>query len=132
MKAEVKERWLQDLRSGEFKQGKGVLRTKSDEFCCLGVLCNIIDPNAWEGTVSHWVDQAENEYGGKGADVEAYIYPQPLSPTEDLGGEVLHTFLSSKFLQEVGLKKSLAHALAELNDEGNSFEALAEMIEERA
>jgi hypothetical protein len=40
---EVKERWLRDLRSGEYKQGTKRLCTINDqtgqhEYCCLGVL----------------------------------------------------------------------------------------------
>ena len=38
----IKTRWLNDLRSGKFKQGKGQLLAIDDngnrEFCCLGVL----------------------------------------------------------------------------------------------
>ena len=29
------------LRSGEYVQGKGVLVNNEDEFCCLGVACNL-------------------------------------------------------------------------------------------
>jgi hypothetical protein len=36
---EVKALWLTDLRSGEFTQGKGMLRSTENEYCCLGVLC---------------------------------------------------------------------------------------------
>jgi hypothetical protein len=37
----VKELWLKALRSGEYKQGRGQLRDANNNFCCLGVLCNI-------------------------------------------------------------------------------------------
>ena len=33
-------RWVAALRSGEFKQGRGVLRV-GDLFCCLGVSCEL-------------------------------------------------------------------------------------------
>ena len=36
-KQEFKEKWLKGLRSGEYKQGKGQLRTKDGKYCCLGV-----------------------------------------------------------------------------------------------
>lgn len=32
--------WIAALRSGEFKQDEGYLRT-DDGFCCLGVLCHL-------------------------------------------------------------------------------------------
>lgn len=41
MNPEVKQMWLDALRSGEYKQGRGVLRTPDDEYCCLGVLCDL-------------------------------------------------------------------------------------------
>lgn len=41
MKPEIKAKWVAALRSGEYEQGKGALRTANDKFCCLGVLCDI-------------------------------------------------------------------------------------------
>jgi hypothetical protein len=45
MKKAIAEKWVKALRSGEFKQGHGVLRyydTKNQpEHCCLGVLCEL-------------------------------------------------------------------------------------------
>lgn len=45
MDPEKKAKWVEDLRSGNFKQGKGALHnvltlggTQMHEFCCLGVL----------------------------------------------------------------------------------------------
>lgn len=33
-------KWVEALRSGEYKQGKGALRN-GDQFCCLGVACEL-------------------------------------------------------------------------------------------
>jgi hypothetical protein len=41
MNPKVKAMWIKALRSGEYKQGKGQLRSVENNFCCLGVLCNI-------------------------------------------------------------------------------------------
>ena len=41
MKAEIKNRWVEALRSGEYKQGLGRLRSKEGRYCCLGVLCDL-------------------------------------------------------------------------------------------
>ena len=44
MNPEIKERWLDALRSGEYQQGQNRLRqTKGDTvtYCCLGVLCDL-------------------------------------------------------------------------------------------
>lgn len=41
MKKEVKQKWTAALRSGEYQQGRKVLRTAEGQFCCLGVLCDL-------------------------------------------------------------------------------------------
>jgi hypothetical protein len=40
MNPEIKKKWIEALRSGEYKQGKGYLN-QGDNYCCLGVLCDI-------------------------------------------------------------------------------------------
>lgn len=53
LKPEIKSKWLYALRSEEYKQGKGFLRT-GDEYCCLGVLCDLYQKETgngfWSGT----------------------------------------------------------------------------------
>lgn len=48
MNEEIKEQWIEALRSGEYKQGRTALHRvnledslQPDEFCCLGVLCEL-------------------------------------------------------------------------------------------
>lgn len=36
------------LRSGEYEQGEGLLRPRSNQFCCLGVGCDISKLGKWE------------------------------------------------------------------------------------
>lgn len=40
MKADILERVITALESGNYEQGKGVLR-KNDRWCCLGVMCDL-------------------------------------------------------------------------------------------
>jgi hypothetical protein len=40
MKAELKSKWVEALRSGKYKQGRGLLK-EGAQYCCLGVLCKI-------------------------------------------------------------------------------------------
>ena len=40
MNPDIKKRWVEALRSGEYKQGKYYLKN-GDDFCCLGVLCDL-------------------------------------------------------------------------------------------
>ncbi len=46
MDAQLKTKWVEALRSGKYAQGKGSLRHQ-DQFCCLGVLCDVLGTN-WE------------------------------------------------------------------------------------
>lgn len=41
MNEEIKNEWVTALRSGKYKQGKGCLRKSVNEFCTLGVLCDL-------------------------------------------------------------------------------------------
>lgn len=38
MRKEDANKWLKALRSGDYKQGNGHLKTADNKFCCLGVL----------------------------------------------------------------------------------------------
>jgi hypothetical protein len=40
MKKSIRNRWLQALRAGSYRQGAGALRF-GNTFCCLGVLCDL-------------------------------------------------------------------------------------------
>lgn len=46
MNQEVKQKWVEALRSGKYKQGQGYLR-KGDNYCCLGVLCDLNGGAEW-------------------------------------------------------------------------------------
>lgn len=53
MNPELKQQWVKALRSGEYKQGIGVLRSMDDHFCCLGVLCDVVNPEGWASPEGH-------------------------------------------------------------------------------
>lgn len=40
MNAAIKQQWIDALRSGDYQQATGSLRTE-EGFCCLGVLCDL-------------------------------------------------------------------------------------------
>ena len=46
MNKEIKEKWIEALRSGRYNKIKGALK-KDDGFCAVGVLCDTINPNEW-------------------------------------------------------------------------------------
>jgi hypothetical protein len=60
MDKELKTKWVSALRSGEYKQGMDTLRDKDDNFCCLGVLCDLIDKTAWRplSTCYRYIDSS--------------------------------------------------------------------------
>lgn len=51
-----KQKWIAALRSGEYQQGTGQLsytQTGEEEFteyCCLGVLCSLVEEDYFDGT----------------------------------------------------------------------------------
>ncbi len=52
MKQEIADQWVATLRSGNYQQGFGALRS-TDKFCVLGVLCNIYSQSCSE---DQWVE----------------------------------------------------------------------------
>jgi hypothetical protein len=41
MNSEIKHQWITALESGNYEKGTGFLRTATNKFCCLGVLCDL-------------------------------------------------------------------------------------------
>ena len=102
-------KWLKSLRSGEYDQGKGRLRTE-DSFCCLGVACDISGLGRWEGDIFY----TEGDY--------FHIVYLPEAVMSWLG----ITTRSGKFFNE---DKDIIWSLSDTNDEGKSFAEIADLIE---
>lgn len=51
MNTEIKQRWIKALRSGKYAQGRRKLKQVTPisgfEYCCLGVLLDIEEPEGW-------------------------------------------------------------------------------------
>ncbi len=64
MDAQLKAKWVEALRSGEFKQGHYELKNEDDDtrYCCLGVLCVVAD-KPLAGDSYRWLDRATGDYG---------------------------------------------------------------------
>lgn len=41
MNKKIKKQWVAALRSGKYKQGRHLLRSRDEKYCCLGVLCDL-------------------------------------------------------------------------------------------
>jgi hypothetical protein len=110
MNPEVKARWVAALRSGKYAQGAGALR-KGDCFCCLGVLCDVLDPDGWEN------DFHQNVKG-----------MPSLKVYEEAGfAEVIPGFRSPP---QVAIEGD-ASDLDVHNDNGRTFAEIADAIEEQ-
>jgi len=53
MNANLK-KWIDALRSGDYKQGMYKLRSRAEEYCCLGVACDVYANEHDDEEVSSW------------------------------------------------------------------------------
>lgn len=102
MNKQIKQKWVTALRSGHYKQGQRQLRTRENEFCCLGVLCNI--------HAQEHLDFATRQ----------------LSPVMY---DSAQAFLPDMVAQWAKIPYSVQLELAGMNDEGKSFNQIANYIE---
>ena len=109
MNPQIKQKWVDALRSGDYQQTKGRLR-KEDEFCCLGVLCDLY--------------AKENNVEWQHNEVDGYFYGNhgfipPSSVVEWSGIADSNPLVNDEI-----------DTLAGLNDRGSTFNEIADLIEE--
>lgn len=118
MNIEWKKKWVKALRSGEYKQGRTKLRSLDDKFCCLGVLCNLVDPLGWIKSSPY-----DDIYFFKYDNIDSCnVLPETLKRKLEMP---LSIFRLSWPLQ-INPITELVHQ----NDAGDSFELIADWIEE--
>ena len=113
MNKSIKKKWLAALRSGKYKQGRGALRSKNNEYCCLGVLCDI-----------HSRDNNIEWNDNKLDDLKSYLeYRLGLPPKVCQWAEI----------DEIGeyLSKKKPRSLAQQNDLGKTFKQIANIIQKK-
>lgn len=119
MNPEIKAAWVKALRSGAYDQGMGSLKAGhpgSAAFCCLGVLCELA--------------------------ADAGVIPKGLRKEDEPNNRVYYfvgedEFLPSEVMQWANLDSNNGSfndgfgdtCLTDLNDNGKSFSALAEIID---
>jgi hypothetical protein len=115
---EVKKKWVDALRSGEYAQGRSSLRDH-DEYCCLGVLCElavkegVIAPPTYSDGVWRYVGDQE------------YYLPRVVMDWAELTEE------DPKVDPGEDSEFSEWNTLAQMNDGAQAdFDQIAEMIEE--
>ncbi len=111
MKKSIMEKWVAALRSGDYYQGSHQLRNEMNEFCCLGVLCNL---HAMEHPWSAATQTNPTEYLGR--------YDTPNYKVLEWAG------MDSR--NELGEFKN-GLCLTEMNDEGMTFNEIADVIEKK-
>jgi hypothetical protein len=105
MLKEVKDKWVEALRSGKYQQGKFALRRIDETYCCLGVLCHVAPGVTWGPWPIHEKHQA---YFG-----------------DDCGTG----YLPANLLLAVGLSDQEQRFLGGMNDRGTDFTEIADWIE---
>lgn len=141
MNEDVKRKLLDALRSGEYEQGTGVLE-ENDKFCCLGVLCDIARR---EGIVSRQIRTTRGMWDEEGVlydeeevlyDGERYELPAAVMAWAGLDDSVVTLpnpmdAVVQRYLDAHVRKDAAAASLVNLNDNGASFEEIAQVIEEQ-
>ena len=107
MKSEDKKIWTDALRSGEYKQGRRNLYFDG-KFCCLGVAYVVLVDGDWvfDDKFDSWA-VTENPYCNDSDIVLPY-----------------------EILEKIGLQPYKQDELATFNDDGWSFEQIADWIDE--
>lgn len=120
MKADVKKLWLEALRSGEYQQGKSCLHAKTekgDEFCCLGVLCDL------------YAKKKKLQWGDERTDVWAkqnyvtFLGATVMPPVKVMKWAGLH-LIQVRYNDD-------PITISDLNDDGIPFSTIADLIEEQ-
>jgi hypothetical protein len=110
MDLETRNEWTSDLCSGNFIQGREKLRSLDNEYCCLGVLCEL-DARR---TGNRWSDKSlrmphpHHGYSYDGNSFELSIY----------------------LLEKYNISPGIQQHLMEMNDKGKSFIEIAQWIKE--
>jgi hypothetical protein len=122
MKQEVMKIWVDALRSGEYTQGQGCLKSTSGNHCCLGVLCELYDKNNEEKLIK---TEAEGRV--------FFNENSRLTPMKVVDWAGLHFSDGSindtpDFVMILGGPQ--VESLASLNDHGSSFQEIADFIEQ--
>lgn len=130
MNSQVKEKWIDALRSGKYEQGSEKLRSVTG-YCCLGVLCDLYSQEQdteWEfrgitetnlQPQDYWYFDGESEF-------------LPDSVREWAGMAVKNPQVRVDITEDECEDDWFYHdEIANLNDSGYTFEELSKLIQEQ-
>ena len=122
------ERWIEALESGKYPKTRRVLRNDLG-YCCLGVVCDVVDPNMWQRT-----DGQANYHIREGDKIHSVDLPHHIqqelklySPTSMF----LPSDLSPELLQELETIAGNPHSLVGVNDLTSDFDLVVKILKER-
>lgn len=119
MDSDVKEDWIQALRSGDYTQGQGTMKKKKDgdvRHCCLGVLCEIL-PGHWAKKEKGFTYVYKDDFASRvlpGSVVEDVGLSSDEPQVEIDGGQVELSILNDG---KMGLKRYTFDEIADLIEE---------------
>ena len=119
MKETIRQQWVQALRSSEYTQARFNLRT-NEGYCCLGVLCDLYvkeTDNEW--TVYRTETKDEIPYTYYRVDGESCVLPDCVVKWSGLDDQN----------PCINLHEDDKTTFADLNDEGKTFDQIAQLIE---
>ena len=128
MKKEIADKWVAALRSDDYRQGRGVLKSSGPErderpaFCCLGVLCDLYaaehrDEPAWRG---------DDTIMGEDCHLPTAVMLWSGISTEN--GLLACGKVAVDNCDHEECPHSWHDNLADMNDEGCTFEQIADVI----
>ena len=124
MKESVKEKWIEALKYGRYKQVKGHLK-KMGGYSCLGVLCDISDIGYWAKNKYSEV-YARITFGHGLKFLDCNYLPQAVIRYAKIQS-VSGALKEGVYYGSEG--NCIYHALTSLNDAGMEFDRIAEIIE---
>lgn len=125
MKKNVMTKWVKALRSEKYKQGKELLCTDDDKFCCLGVLCDLYQKEAKRNKKAQLDSHVDEDIGCVVYSGESEALPDEVKDWAGLKTNVGET-IDIKTTARYSTYNSLAH----MNDGGLKFKTIANFIEE--
>ena len=126
MNPEIKKKWVDALRSGNYGQDKEHLRT-TDGFCCLGVLCDLavaegLDIKVQEPEVGSERGEYEYDYNTTYLPISVQTWAE-IAYNPKVPASIVPDTYGRDFSSHVEVD------LADLNDAGMPFSEIADLIE---
>ncbi len=120
------EEWIKSLEDKKYPQGTGTLRTFNDEYCCLGVLCELAG--------AEWTDHN----GGEGYQAIISFDDEPILdnygdlPQNAIEHDVVNKIIGEKIFDEADINLFIKSNDGDSGIEKRDFPGMAELIKETA